>query len=159
VAKRKASGAPFGKLVYMPAQADVYIVRTNEAGAENSRVGPSGFPVPYVCHALCSAQVLFLSQTHNSFSLHSPSHAPSHMHTRTLTYHMQVSFHRWLQSFGGGGPFGPPTPELIARMGPRLSREQLLDRCAAGPHTHTHTQHVNGEEGRGGNGCVQFIRS
>lgn len=39
-----------------------------------------------------------------------------------------IGFQRWLEQFGGGGPFGPVNAEYITRLEPRLSREQLLDR-------------------------------
>jgi hypothetical protein len=40
-----------------------------------------------------------------------------------------VAFHRWLERFGGGGPWGPPAA-WAHLAGPRQGREQLLDRWA-----------------------------
>lgn len=39
-----------------------------------------------------------------------------------------VTFNRWLQRFGGGGPFGAADAGFVEALGPRLSREALLDR-------------------------------
>ena len=63
-----------------------------------------------------------------------------------------LALHRWLQRYGGGGPFGSIDEAYLSRLGPRLSQEQLLDRYSQ------HTQHcaqcqrgqVSG--GRGGEG-------
>ncbi|KAK9812641.1 hypothetical protein WJX72_001174 [[Myrmecia] bisecta] len=38
------------------------------------------------------------------------------------------AFRTWLARSGGGGPFGPMDEEWLQAAGPRLSREQLLDR-------------------------------
>ncbi|KAG2491183.1 hypothetical protein HYH03_010394 [Edaphochlamys debaryana] len=39
-----------------------------------------------------------------------------------------VAFNRWLQRFGGGGPFGGADTQFVEALGARLSRQQLLDR-------------------------------
>lgn len=39
-----------------------------------------------------------------------------------------TAFRRWLAIYAGGGPFGDVAGQLQA-LGPRLGREQLLDRC------------------------------
>ncbi|KAL6764549.1 hypothetical protein V8C86DRAFT_2471996 [Haematococcus lacustris] len=44
-----------------------------------------------------------------------------------------AAFRSWLDRQGGGGPWGHPTPALVALLPPRQSRSQLLDR---------HTQHT-----------------
>jgi hypothetical protein len=41
----------------------------------------------------------------------------------------------WLETAGGGGPFGRQNADWLRRAGPRLSDEQLLD------HYHSHTKH------------------
>ncbi len=46
-----------------------------------------------------------------------------------------VTFNRWLQRFGGGGPFGAMDAGFVEALGPRLSREALLDRYSS------HTAH------------------
>ncbi|KIZ07245.1 pheophorbide a oxygenase [Monoraphidium neglectum] len=39
-----------------------------------------------------------------------------------------TAFRRWLDDFGGGGPWGPPDAAYLSRLEPRLPREALLDR-------------------------------
>ncbi|KAG1675234.1 hypothetical protein FOA52_016265 [Chlamydomonas sp. UWO 241] len=41
-----------------------------------------------------------------------------------------IALHRWLELYGGGGPFGKVDDAYVARMGPRQSRLQLLDRMS-----------------------------
>ncbi len=39
-----------------------------------------------------------------------------------------AAFRRWVDSFGGGGPFGPIDQHYVANMDPRLDKDTLLDR-------------------------------
>ena len=45
------------------------------------------------------------------------------------------AFHAWLAGAGGGGPFGPMDSAWLARAGPQLTQDALLDRYE------THTKH------------------
>jgi hypothetical protein len=39
-----------------------------------------------------------------------------------------IAFQRWLDRFGGGGPFGAADAGFVEALGPRQSRTELLDR-------------------------------
>jgi hypothetical protein len=41
-----------------------------------------------------------------------------------------LAFRRWLDDYGGGGPWGGPDAALLAGIGPRQGRDALLDRQA-----------------------------